>query len=289
MKQPIFRGVCTALVTPFQNDAINWDTLDRLVDYQLTSGVKALVLAGTTGEAPTLTDNEKQELVHHVKRYVGNDCVILAGSGTNSTAHAIKLCKNAQNAGADGLLVVSPYYNKGNPEGLYQHFKSIADSVDIPIVLYNVPSRTGCDVPISVFKKLSRIENIVGVKEATSDITKIGKIRQQCDNCFYIWSGNDDQIVPVISMGGQGVVSVLSNVFPLETVDMAMAALSGDYERASAMQCEFMPLIEALFSEVNPIPVKYAMQCIGFDCGECRLPLGPLSSVNRDLLRSLLN
>ena len=276
MKEPIFRGVCTALVTPFQNETINWDMLDRLVDYQLAGGVCALVLAGTTGEAPTLSNHEKQELVHHVKEYVGNDCLILAGSGTNSTEHSIKLSQNAQYAGADGLLVVSPYYNKGNPDGLYRHFKSIADSVNIPVVLYNVPSRTGADVPVSVYKRLSEVANIVGVKEASSDITKIGRIRNQCGDGFYIWSGNDDQIVPVIAMGGQGIVSVLSNVVPRETVNMAEAALSGDYERASALQSQFMPLIEALFSEVNPIPVKYAMRCIGFDCGECRL-LSPLT------------
>lgn len=289
MKKPIFQVVCTALVTPFKNGTINWDMLDRLVEFQLSSGVKALVLAGTTGEAPTLSDYEKQILVHHVKNFVGADCVILAGSGTNSTEHAITLSRNAQDAGADALLVVSPYYNKGNPDGLYQHFKSIATGVDIPVVLYNVPSRTGVDIPVTVYKQLSEIDNIVGVKEASSDITKIGRIRNQCGTGFHIWSGNDDQIVPVISMGGMGVVSVLSNVLPQETVNMAKAALSGDFETASAIQTKLMPLIEALFSEVNPIPVKYAMKHIGFDCGECRLPLGSLSAVNRDRIKLLLN
>lgn len=289
MNQPIFRGVCTALVTPFQNETIHWDMLDRLLDYQLSCGVKALVLAGTTGESPTLTNQEKYDLVHHVKDRVGKDCVIIAGSGTNSTVHTITLSKTAQEAGADGLLVVSPYYNKGNPDGQFRHFKSIADNVNIPLILYNVPSRTGADISVEVYKQLSKLDNVVGVKEASSDITKIGRIRNKCGDFFHIWSGNDDQIVPAISMGGQGVISVLSNVIPYETVQMTNAALGGDFERASALQCEYLPLIEALFSEVNPIPVKYALRCIGFDCGECRLPLGAASASVKNRIDMLLN
>ena len=289
MKEPIFRGVCTALVTPFRDDAIHWDTLDRIVDFQLKSGVTALVLAGTTGESPTLTDTEKYELVCHVKELVGNDCTILAGSGTNSTDHSVELSLNAQAAGADALLVVSPYYNKGNQDGQYHHYKAIANSVKIPVILYNVPSRTGVDISVNVYKQLAEIANVVGVKEASTDITKISRIRNQCSKDFHFWSGNDDQIVPAISLGGQGVISVLSNVLPYETISITNAALSGDFERASALQCEYMPIIEALFCEVNPIPVKYAMQCIGFDCGACRLPLGTLSSANKNRIDQLLN
>ena len=289
MKEPIFRGVCTALVTPFRDDAIHWDTLDRIVDFQLKSGVTALVLAGTTGESPTLTDTEKYELVCHVKELVGNDCTILAGSGTNSTDHSVELSLNAQAAGADALLVVSPYYNKGNQDGQYHHYKAIANSVKIPVILYNVPSRTGVDISVNVYKQLAEIANVVGVKEASTDITKISRIRNQCSKDFHFWSGNDDQIVPAISLGGQGVISVLSNVLPYETVSITNAALSGDFERASALQCEYMTIIEALFCEVNPIPVKYAMQCIGFDCGACRLPLGTLSSANKNRIDQLLN
>ena len=185
-------------------------------------------------------------------------------------------------------MIVSPYYNKGNPDGVYRHFKTIAESVALPAFMYNVPSRTGYDVPVSVYKRLADIPNIIGVKEASSDITKIGRIRNQCGNNFRIWSGNDDQVVPVISMGGVGVISVLSNLFPEETVDMVHAALSGDYEKASAIQCSFMPLIEALFSEVNPIPVKYAMKCIGYDCGDCRLPLGSLSISYKRKMKTLI-
>ena len=281
-------GVCTALVTPFRNGEVHWDMLKRLVARQLDSGVKALVLSGTTGEAPTLTDVEKRKLIEEVKKMTGDDCIILAGTGTNSTVQSIKLSIDAQSAGADGLLVVSPYYNKGNPDGVYRHFKTIAESVELPAFMYNVPSRTGYDVPVSVYKRLADIPNIIGVKEASSDITKIGRIRNQCGNNFRIWSGNDDQVVPVISMGGVGVISVLSNLFPEETVDMVHAALSGDYEKASAIQCSFMPLIEALFSEVNPIPLKYAMKCIGYDCGDCRLPLGSLSISYKRKMKTLI-
>lgn len=288
MKIKKLYGVCTAIVTPFKDNHINWDVFHALVDRQLDAGVKALVLAGTTGEAPTLSEREKREMVYNVKSWVGNDCTVLAGTGTNSTQHSIELSLDARDAGADGLLIVSPYYNKGNPDGLYHHFQAIAKSVDLPIIVYNVPSRTGVDVPISVYQQLSDIPNIIGVKEASSDITKVGKIRNICGNDFCIWSGNDDQIVPVISLGGVGVVSVLSNIYPSETVEMTKAALFGDYEKASRMQCAFMPLIEAIFSEVNPIPVKYAMRCIGYDCGDCRLPLGKLSPSNIQKLDHLL-
>ena len=281
-------GVCTALVTPFKNQKIDIEMLYRLVERQMNNGITALVLAGTTGEAPTLTDEEKQEMIHMVKSYVGKDTLVFAGTGTNSTERSVTLSKDAKEAGADGLLIVSPYYNKGNPDGIYLHYKTIADSVNLPIILYNVPSRTGLDIPLSVYQKLSELPNIIGVKEASSDITKIGRIRNICRDRFAIWTGNDDQIVPVMAMGGIGVISVLSNIYPMETVAMTKAALSGDYQKASAMQCAFMPFIEALFSEVNPIPVKYAMKCIGLDCGETRLPLGKLSDLNRKRIENLL-
>ena len=288
MKQPLFNGVCTALVTPFKDGKINYPLLDKLLDRQIRAGVRSVVLSGTTGESPTLSDIEKAELIFHTKQFTGNDCIVIAGSGTNSTEHTVVLSKEAEQAGADGLLTVSPYYNKGNPDGLYQHFCVVADSVKIPVILYNVPSRTGMDVPISVYDRLSGKTNIIGVKEATGDITKIAKIRSICDKDFYVWSGNDDQIVPTISLGGIGVISVLSNVYPEETVKMTQAALDGDYQLASHLQIKLMPLISALFSEVNPIPVKYALRVIGYDCGECRLPLGTLSPANMQALSELL-
>ena len=282
MKKPVFTGVCTALVTPFLNNEVNYPMLEQLIKYQMDCGIQSIVLAGTTGEAPTLSDIEKIEMIKRAKSYVGNSCTIIAGTGTNSTKHAVSLSRNAENAGADALLVVSPYYNKGNPDGLYAHFLAIAQSVDIPIILYNVPSRTGVDVPVNVYKKLSAQPNIIGVKEATADITKIARIRANCPDDFYIWSGNDDQIVPVISLGGKGVVSVMSNIFPEETIDIADAALAGDVDTAASLQCDYLPIIDLLFSEVNPIPIKYAMKYAGFDCGRCRLPLGTLSMYNKE-------
>lgn len=200
--------------------------------------------------------------------------MIIAGTGSNSTSHAITLSQQAEEAGADALLVVSPYYNKANPDGLVSHYMSIANAVNVPIIIYNVPSRTGLDIPVSVYKRLSIIPNIVGVKEACTDITKITKIRGECGNKFHIWSGNDDHIVPVISLGGKGVISVLSNIFPVETVAMCDAALDGDFDTAAALQCKLQPFVNLLFSDINPIPIKYALRKVGFDCGDCRLPLG---------------
>lgn len=274
MREPVFTGVCTALVTPFINGRINYPLVDQLLKAQIASGIKAIVLSGTTGESPTLTFGEKIELFHRSKDYVGQSCKIIAGTGTNDTAQAIIQSKSAEKAGADALLVVSPYYNKGNASGIYDHYMAIADSVDIPIIIYNVPSRTGVDIPVDVYKQLSDHPNINGVKEASTQISKIAKIRSDCPTDFYVWSGNDDQIIPVISLGGKGVISVLSNLCPEDTRIMTEAALNGDFHMASKLQCDLLPLIELLFSDVNPIPVKYAMQYAGFDCGGCRLPLG---------------
>jgi len=289
MENKLFTGVCTALVTPFLDGKVNYPMMEMLLKRQIDAGVKAVVISGTTGESPTLTDAEKLELFRRCKEYVGDSCKIIAGTGSNSTLHAVELSKAAEDTGVDGLLVVSPYYNKATPDGLIAHYIAIASHVNIPIILYNVPSRTGVDIPISVYKQLSYVPNIIGVKEASSDITKIAKIRTSCDKHFNIWTGNDDQIVPVMALGGKGVISVLSNICPAEAVKLANAALSGDYKTASAMQCQMLPLIELLFCEVNPIPVKAAMQLIGYDCGGCRLPLTDISKENYSKLRSLLN
>lgn len=289
MRKPIFTGVCTALVTPFLNDQINYPLLERLLDRQMHAGVSAVVLAGTTGEAPALTDDEKMNMIARAKAFVGKDCTIIAGTGTNSTMRTVTMSQQAESAGADALLVVSPYYNKGNTAGLIQHYSTISSSVQIPIILYNVPSRTGADIPIQVYSKLSKIPNIAGVKEATTDITKVSKIRYTCPNSFYVWSGNDDQTVPVISLGGMGVISVLSNLCPEEMVEMSQAALLGDYATAASYQSALSSLTEVMFSEVNPIPIKYAMRYAGFDCGECRLPLGPVSEVTKNRIEALLS
>lgn len=286
-QKPFFTGVATALVTPFLGAEVNYPMLERLLQFQLDAGIRTIVICGTTGESPTLSDREKLELFRRAKEYVGSQALIIAGTGSNCTEHAIALSVAAEQIGVDGLLLVSPYYNKATAQGLFAHYSAIAAAVHIPCILYNVPSRTGMDIPVEVYRKLSRIPNIVGVKEATSDIVKIARIRAECPG-FSVWSGNDDQIVPVLSLGGQGVISVLSNIAPVKTKAMAEAALDGDFDTAAALQIELLPLIKALFSEVNPIPVKCAMKEIGFDCGECRLPLTPISPENLQKLKAVL-
>lgn len=288
MKKVLFTGACTALVTPFLGGQVNYPMMERLLQRQKDAGITSVVVCGTTGESPTLSDTEKLELFRRCKEFAGSSMQIICGTGSNDTGHAVKLSIAAQEAGADALLVVTPYYNKANPEGLYAHYLSIAHAVKIPVIIYNVPGRTGVDVPVSVYKRLSRVPNIAGVKEASADIVKIARIRSVCGGDLPIWSGNDDEAVAAMALGAQGVISVLSNVLPVETQAMAQAALAGDFDTASALQCDMLPLIDALFAEVNPIPVKAAMEMIGFDCGPCRLPLAGLSQDNRNKLQQLL-
>lgn len=280
MQEPLFTGVCTALVTPFLDGKVNYPMLEVLLRRQIDAGIRAVVLAGTTGEASTLTDDEKLEIFRRAKVFAGSRLTIIAGTGSNDTAHAVQLSKDAQEAGADALLVVSPYYNKATPDGLIAHYLAIAHAVRIPIIIYNVPSRTGVDIPVSVYKTLSRIPNIAGVKEASSSLTKVLQTRLECSDHFHIWSGNDELTVPFLSLGGKGVISVASNIAPAEMQTMTLAALDGDFDTAAALQCELLPLTDLLFCEVNPIPVKYAMKKIGYDCGPCRLPLTAPSSAN---------
>lgn len=288
MKKPLFTGACTALVTPFLNGNVNYPMLEQLLKRQLECGIHAVVICGTTGESPTLSDEEKLTMFQKAKAYVGNSGMIIAGTGSNSTEHSVALSKTAERVGADALLIVSPYYNKATPDGLYAHYSAIAAAVHIPIIIYNVPSRTGVDIPVSVYQRLAQISNVAGVKEASTDITKITKIKAACPPDFAVWSGNDDMVVPVMSLGGQGVISVLSNVAPVETQAMAQAALAGDFDTASALQIEMQPLIQLLFCEVNPIPVKAAMKLIGYDCGECRLPLCAMTEENYKRLEAYL-
>ena len=289
MNKPFFTGVATALVTPFIDGKVNHPMLEILLRRQMDAAIPAIVIAGTTGEGSTLSDTEKTELIMRAKKHVGKSCKIIAGAGSNNTAHAVSLSLSAQEAGADALLIVSPYYNKASEEGLFAHYLSIAHAVSIPIIMYNVPSRTGVDIPVSVYRRLSAIPNIVGVKEASQDIVKIARIRNACGENFSIWTGNDDQTVPAISIGAQGSISVLSNIFPKETSAMALAALDGDLDTASHLQLKMLPLIDALFSEVNPIPAKHAMKLIGYDCGSCRLPLTPMEEGKAKHLKAILN
>ena len=289
MKKPVFTGACTALVTPFSNGKVDYSMLRKLLHRQMAAGIHAVVLCGTTGEAPTLTDEEKLTIFQQAKEFTGDDCTIIAGTGSNSTQHALTLSRAAEEVGADALLVVSPYYNKATAEGLLAHYTAVAGAVHIPVIAYNVPGRTGVDIPVEVYAQLAEIPNIAGVKEASSDITKINRIRAECPGDFSVWSGNDSMIVPVMALGGQGVISVLSNLLPVETQAMAQAALDGDFDTAAALQIQLTPLIDLLFSEPNPIPVKAAMELLGLDCGSCRLPLTPLSSQNVQKLKQALS
>lgn len=281
MKHKLFSGACTALVTPFSDGKINYSMLEKLLARQIDAGIKTIVLAGTTGESPTLTDSEKLELLARAKAFTGEDAMIIAGTGSNSTLHAVTLSVAAEQAGADALLIVSPYYNKATADGLITHYSAIAEAVSIPMILYNVPGRTGLDIPVSVYHTLSRIPKIAGVKEASADITKITRIKNVCTSGFAVWSGNDDQAVPAISLGGSGVISVASNICPVEVKAMVDAALDADLDTATDLQLQLQPLCDLLFCEVNPIPVKEAMRYIGFDCGDCRLPLCRLSKDNQ--------
>ena len=288
MNYPFFSGVCTALVTPFLKDSVNYPMLEQLLRRQYDAGIRAVVICGTTGESATLTDEEKLTMFRYAKKSMPEDLRIIAGTGSNSTVHAIALSQAAQEAGADALLVVSPYYNKATPEGLYLHYAAIASSVQIPVILYNVPSRTGVDIPVEVYRRLSQIPNIAGVKEASSDIRKLARIRSQCPDHFTVWCGNDDLAVAAMALGAKGLISVVSNIEPEITGSMIGAALDGDFDTATALQLSLLPLIEALFQEVNPIPVKAAMAIIGYDCGSCRMPLCSPSEETSALLKDLL-
>lgn len=285
MTNSFFTGPCTAMVTPFINGKVNFPLAEILLRRQIEAEIPAVVLAGTTGESATLTDEEKLELFARSATYASNSCKIIAGTGSNSTEHAVYLSREAEKAGADALLVVSPYYNKATPDGLYAHYLSIAHAVQIPVILYNVPGRTGVDIPVQVYARLARVPNIIGVKEASADITKITKIRNQCGEHFAVWSGNDDQILPVMALGGRGVVSVISNILPQEVNNLCNEIMAGKYDSALQIQCRLQPLIDLMFCEVNPIPVKEAMRLIGYDCGNCRLPLSKLTADNLGKLK----
>lgn len=287
MKTPLFTGACTALVTPFLDGAVNYPMMEQLLKRQMDAGIRAVVICGTTGEAPTLSDGEKLELFRRAKAYTGGDCLIIAGTGSNCTSHTAELSLLAEEAGVNALLIVSPYYNKTTSEGLVAHYMTIAHTVTLPVIAYNVPGRTGVDIPVSVCQRLSPIPNIVGIKEASSDITKITKLCRAC-NDFAVWTGNDELIVPAISLGAKGVISVLSNLLPMQTQAMAQAVLDGDLDTASALQQELQPLVDLLFCEPNPIPIKAAMKYIGYDCGTPRLPLTELSKENKEKLKRAL-
>lgn len=286
MKKLLFSGLCTALVTPFLDGKINFPMVDILIRRQIDAGVDAIVLSGTTGESPTLSENEKLELFRRGVEAADGKCKILAGTGSNDTAHAISLSQKARDCGVDGILVVTPYYNKATPSGLVKHYEAIAQAAELPMLLYNVPSRTGVDIPVSVCKELSANPWICGIKEANPDIVKVLRIITECGNRLPVFSGNDDQTVAVMALGGKGVISVASNVAPLEMNAMVTAARNGQFDLASLMQRKLLPLMDLMFCQVNPIPVKEAMKYVGFDVGACRMPLDGLTEENREKLKT---
>lgn len=280
MKKTLFTGLCTALVTPFLDGEVNYPMLDVLIQRQIRAGVRAVVLCGTTGESATLSDREKLEIFRRGVKAADGKCKIIAGTGSNDTRHAMELSRQAERCGVDGLLVVTPYYNKATPAGLVKHYQAIAGSVRLPILAYNVPTRTCVDIPCAVCKELAKIPNIVGLKEANSDIVKATRIVAECGRELPLYSGNDDQTVATMAVGGVGVISVASNVAPLEMNAMVTAARNGDYDLAGLMQRKLLPLTDLMFCQVNPIPVKAALMRIGYDCGECRMPLDGLTPEN---------
>ncbi len=286
----IFKGAGVAIVTPmYDNGEVNYEQLAKLLEFQIANGTDAIIICGTTGEASTLTHEEHLEVIRHCVKTVGGRIPVIAGTGSNCTKTAIYLSQEAEAAGVDGLLVVSPYYNKATQKGLYAHFKAIADSVKIPILLYNIPGRTGCNIlPETIVKLCREVENIVGVKEATGDLSQVAHLAALADGAVDIYSGEDGLIVPIMSLGGKGVISVLSNVAPLQTHEICQKYLDGDVEGSRRMQLEALELIQALFCEVNPIPVKTALNLMGMKAGSLRMPLSEMEPANVEKLKNAM-
>lgn len=284
MKKPVFEGIATALVTPITENGIDYDAFGKLIDWQIESGINALVICGTTGEGSTLTDEEHKEAIAYSVKRSGGRVPIIAGTGSNDTAYALELTEFACSVGVDGVLVVTPYYNKATQNGLIEMFTKIADTSTVPVILYNVPSRTGVNIAPKTVAALSKHPNINAIKEASGNISQIAEIAALCGDDINIYSGNDDQIVPIMSLGGKGCISVLSNVCPKESVEICNSFFGGNIRAAAALQLKYLPLIKALFSEVNPIPVKAAMAEMGFCKDYLRLPLTSMEEANKAVL-----
>ena len=285
----IFKGSAVALVTPFTKDnKVDFDKLGELVEYQIANGTDAIVSCGTTGEANTMTDEEQLATIKYVVEKVNKRVPVIAGSGSNDTMHSVNLSQEAEKLGVDALLIITPYYNKANKAGLKRHFETIANSVNLPIILYNVPGRTCVNISPSLIVELAKIDNIVAVKEASGDLGQVAEIASLVPDDFAIYSGNDDTILPLLSLGGQGVISVLANVCPQETHDLVAKFFEGDIEGSRKLQLGMDALIAALFIEVNPIPVKTAMNLLGFNVGDLRLPLAEMDPANLEVLKKEL-
>ena len=287
---PIFKGAGVAIVTPFtQDDKVNFEELGKMIDFQIAGGTDAIIICGTTGESSTLTHEEHDACIKFAVEHTAGRVPVIAGTGSNSTAEAIRVSTHAQNNGADALLLVTPYYNKATQKGLIQHYTAIANSVDLPIILYNVPSRTGVNIlPQTAVTLAKNVKNIVAVKEASGNISQVAELAALADGCIDIYSGNDDQVVPLLSLGGVGVISVLSNVMPKLTHDMVMSYLNGDVKLSRQLQLSVMNLNKALFCEVNPIPVKEALNMMGWNAGAVRSPLCEMEPQHKELLRKEL-
>lgn len=289
MKTPVFTGTCTALITPFHpSGEVDYDTFRRQVDRQVEAGIDALCVCGTTGESATLTAQEHSRLVEVCVSQVGGRCKVIAGAGSNDTAAALYLCQHAEDAGADGLLVVTPYYNKTTQSGLVHHYETLAEGTSLPIILYNVPSRTGLSFTPQTYHILSQHPRINGIKEASGDFSLLADTLALCGDNLHIWSGNDDQAVPILSMGGKGLISVLSNLMPREMTELTHRFLSGDLVGARDLQVRTAPLTRALFSQVNPIPIKAAMREVGLDSGVLRSPLVSMDPSPLSALREVM-
>lgn len=288
LKTPLFKGSCTAIVTPFTENGIDYDRLAKNIDFQYENGTTAVVVCGTTGENPTHSEDEHNELVRFTVQASRGRMKVIAGVGSNNTKTALKYAQNARYAGADGILMVTPYYNKSTQKGLIEHFSYVADRVEIPMILYNVPSRTGISISAETYKVLSRHPNINGIKEASGDFSLIAKVRSLCGDDLYIWSGNDDNTVPMMAMGALGVISVASNIVPAVTAKLCALCLEGDFTAATELYGKYAKLFSALFIETNPIPVKAAMKLMDMDSGLLRLPLVEIGEENLAKLKAVM-
>lgn len=284
----LFKGSGVALVTPFKNGEIDFEKLGEIIEYHIKEGTDAFIVCGTTGEASTMTDEEQIKTIKFVVDKTNKRIPVIAGTGSNNTAHSIHLSQKAEELGTDGLLVITPYYNKSTQKGLIAHFNAIADSVNIPIIVYNVPGRTGVNIKPSTLAQIAKHKNIVAVKEASGDISQVAEMARVCPDGFGIYSGNDDMILPLLSLGGCGVISVVANICPKDTHDLVAKYFEGDIESSRKLQLDMKALIDSLFIEVNPIPVKTAMNLLGFNMGELRLPLVDMEDSNLNVLKQEL-
>lgn len=278
-RKTLFTGAATALITPFNKEGVDFEALGNIIDFQIENEIDALVICGTTGEAATMPDREHLSVIEYSVKRANGRVPIIAGTGSNDTAHCVELSKEAENLGADGLLITTPYYNKSTQKGLIMHYDKVLEKTNLPIILYNVPGRTGMSYAISTIKELAKDERIVGVKEASGNIEYATELAKECPE-LDMYSGNDDMVVPLMSLGSKGVISVLSNVAPKETHEMCAKWFAGDIEGSRALQFKYLELIKALFCEVNPIPVKTAMNMMGFNAGNLRLPLCEMEDAN---------